>query len=65
MKPGTLVYLPDAPSARTGAKPKQRTGVVVASAWNLPGYVLVEKCDRPGQWWVPERILSVEPFQPS
>ena len=53
---GTTVRLPDEPPARKGAKPKPRTAIVVKPPFALAGYLLVEKCDRPGQWWIPARL---------
>ena len=59
MKPGTTVYLPSAPPSRKGAKPRPRTGVVVASDWAFPGHVMVKKSDREGAWWVPINICKL------
>lgn len=56
MNPGTLVRIPDAAPTRKGAKPKQRTAVVVGG--RMDGYLMVEKCDRPGQWWIKENLVE-------
>jgi hypothetical protein len=58
MTPGTVVTLPPSAPARANAKPKPRTGIVRSAPWEFPGYVLVEKCDRPGLWWVNVKVIE-------
>lgn len=52
------VNIPPHPSTRKNGKPKQRTATIVETEKRLPGYVLVEKSDRVGQWWIKEELCK-------
>lgn len=60
LDPGTKVRLPDGEPARKGGKPEPRFATVVEPPFLLDGYLLVEKCDRAGRWWIRANIVQAE-----